>query len=559
MYPKFELEFGNIREMIIDSAEKNKEKILYYEKVNGDVIGHSHEELKEDVFALGTKLLNMGLKGKHIGIIGENTYRWIVSYLAIINGIGVAVPLDKELYEEQISDLLNKGDASALIFSKTFLSGMDIIKENCPQIDQYICMQDNKDGYASVDALIEEGKEVIKDDNSYLNQDIDIDELNVIMFTSGTTGANKGVMISQRNLLSNIKVASDLFRGYKSTFSVLPFHHAYENVCGILTPINIATTVYINDSLKYLADNMRKFKPEMSTMVPLFLETMDKSIDIQVEKMNIEKLYKYSIKASNLLRKVGIDLRRLMFKKVHDTFGGNFRTIVCGGALLRPELVKKFRDIGIQVINGFGITECTPLVSVNTVKNADDNSIGQIVPSCEVMILDPDENGIGEILVRGSNVMLGYYKDEESTEKSFYEDWFRTGDIGYKNGNSLYMTGRKKNLIVLSNGKNVHPEELEGYILKEMPYVQEAIVYTDINKKGSSIIIASVYLNDDYLQRNNIDDVENIIDMDLRKVNSILPSYKQIQKIYIRDEEFEKNTSKKIMRYKFLKEVSNIG
>ena len=548
-----------IRDIINNSNNKYKDAIAIQEKKNKKIVSYTYEQLRNDVYALGTKLIDMGLKDKHIAIVGENSYNWIVSYLAIITGVGVAVPLDKELDSEQISKLLEKGDASAVLFSKGFLSSIDEIIENS-KLEFAACLNDT-DKYTDVQTLINEGRQLINEGSTvYEDSIVNVNELNVIMFTSGTTGFNKGVMISQNNLLVNIEVACKAFGIYHKTVAVLPFHHIYENVCGMMAPIAMGMNIFINDSLKYLSKNLKLVKPEMEVMVPLFLETMEKSIRVELKRMNVEKVFENSIKVSNFLLKSGIDLRRLLFRKVHANFGGKLKAIVCGGAALKPELITFFGDIGITIHNGYGITECTPLISVNLNKKGDHFSVGKIFSSCQVKIDNKNEEGIGEILVKGPNVMMGYYKDDESNEKSFTNGWFRTGDYGSIDADkNLVICGRKKNLIVLSNGKNVHPEELEGYIYEMMPYVKESLVYIDKNKKGSEVISTYVYLDQDFSSGKSLEELESILKEDLKKVNKKLPSFKKIQHIYIKEEEFEKNSSKKIIRQKFLEEVSQIG
>lgn len=548
-----------IRDIINNSSNKYKDKIAIREKKNKKIVSYTYGQLRDDVYALGTKLIDMGLKDKHIAIVGENSYSWIVSYLAIITGVGVAVPLDKELDSEQISKLLEKGDASAVLFSKGFLSSIDEIIENS-KLEFAACLNDT-DKYTDVQTLINEGRQLINEGSTvYEDSIVNVNELNVIMFTSGTTGFNKGVMISQNNLLVNIEVACKAFGIYHKTVAVLPFHHIYENVCGMIAPITVGMTLFINDSLKYLSKDLKLAQPELEIMVPLFLETMEKSIRAQLKRMNLEKTFENSIKFSNFLLKFGIDLRRLLFRKVHANFGGKLKAIVCGGAALKPELITFFGDIGITIHNGYGITECTPLISVNLNKKGDHFSVGKIFSSCQVKIDNKNEEGIGEILVKGPNVMMGYYKDDESNEKSFTNGWFRTGDYGSIDADkNLVICGRKKNLIVLSNGKNVHPEELEGYIYEMMPYVKESLVYIDKNKKGSEVISTYVYLDQDFSSGKSLEELESILKEDLKKVNKKLPSFKKIQHIYIKEEEFEKNSSKKIIRQKFLEEVSQIG
>lgn len=548
-----------IRDIINNSSNKYKDKIAIREKKNKKIVSYTYGQLRDDVYALGTKLIDMGLKDKHIAIVGENSYSWIVSYLAIITGVGVAVPLDKELDSEQISKLLEKGDASAVLFSKGFLSSIDEIIENS-KLEFAACLNDT-DKYTDVQTLINEGRQLINEGSTvYEDSIVNVNELNVIMFTSGTTGFNKGVMISQNNLLVNIEQSCKAFGIYHKTVAVLPFHHIYENVCGMIAPITVGMTLFINDSLKYLSKDLKLAQPELEIMVPLFLETMEKSIRAQLKRMNLEKTFENSIKFSNFLLKFGIDLRRLLFRKVHANFGGKLKAIVCGGAALKPELITFFGDIGITIHNGYGITECTPLISVNLNKKGDHFSVGKIFSSCQVKIDNKNEEGIGEILVKGPNVMIGYYKDDESNEKSFTNGWFRTGDYGSIDADkNLVICGRKKNLIVLSNGKNVHPEELEGYIYEMMPYVKESLVYIDKNKKGSEVISTYVYLDQDFSSGKSLEELESILKEDLKKVNKKLPSFKKIQHIYIKEEEFEKNSSKKIIRQKFLEEVSQIG
>lgn len=549
----------SIRDIINNSNNKYKDAIAIQEKKNKKIVSYTYGQLRDDVYALGTKLIDMGLKDKHIAIVGENSYNWIVSYLAIITGVGVAVPLDKELDSEQISKLLEKGDASAVLFSKGFLSSIDEIIENS-KLEFAACLNDT-DKYTDVQTLINEGRQLINEGSTvYEDSIVNVNELNVIMFTSGTTGFNKGVMISQNNLLVNIEQSCKAFGIYHKTVAVLPFHHIYENVCGMIAPITVGMTLFINDSLKYLSKDLKLAQPELEIMVPLFLETMEKSIRAQLKRMNLEKTFENSIKFSNFLLKFGIDLRRLLFRKVHANFGGKLKAIVCGGAALKPELITFFGDIGITIHNGYGITECTPLISVNLNKKGDHFSVGKIFSSCEVKIDNKNEEGIGEILVKGPNVMIGYYKDDESNEKSFTNGWFRTGDYGSIDADkNLVICGRKKNLIVLSNGKNVHPEELEGYIYEMMPYVKESLVYIDKNKKGSEVISTYVYLDQDFSSGKSLEELESILKEDLKKVNKKLPSFKKIQHIYIKEEEFEKNSSKKIIRQKFLEEVSQIG
>lgn len=554
-------DFKNIKELLASACVKRKNKIAISEKINNEIVSYTVERLQRDVNALGTKLIDMGLKDKHIAIIGENSYRWAVSYLAVINGVGVAVPLDKELPKNSLVKLLSAGDVNVLIFSKMFSSMIKDIKSGYSGLETFICMDDNTDGYVTLNELIEAGEMLLTDGNEeYINSRIDENALSVIVFTSGTTGPNKGVMLSHHNLMTVVKMATEYFKEYKYTISVLPLHHIYENVCQLLSPINVGAIIFFNDSLKYLPNNLKIFKPEMTVMVPLFLETMYKQMIKEINKRGFMGVFNRAVKISNWLLKFKIDLRSCMFRHILGFFGGRLRTIVCGGAYLRPELVKNYREIGINVINGYGITECSPLISVNIGENLKDDSVGKIVQYNKVKINNPDKNGIGEILVKGDNVMLGYYKDNESTKNSLKDGWFNTGDLGYVDEyNNLFITGRKKNLIVLSNGKNVHPEELESYVIEVMKYVKEVVVYTSKNVGGGDMIVASIFLDNEFLQQYSDEEIRKIVDRDLAVVNSNLPGFKKIHHMFIRENEFEKTTSQKIIRDVFLKEVVKNG
>ena len=548
---------NDIRQIVKRSSGLYAGRIAFKElDRDKNVIKYTYEQLEHDMDALGTALLELGFAGYHVALLGENSYAWVVSYLAVVNGVGVAVPLDKELPGADVAKLLRKSDADAVICSQTYAPVIESILGECQNIKACIVMGEARPGFLSMGELIAKGEGLLQaGDQSYLDKPIDATALCEIIFTSGTTGANKGVMLSHHNIASVVYGMLQQIRANPVSLSVLPVSHSYECTCHVLGGIYSGCTLCFNDSLKHVMDNMRLFKPGMSLMVPLFLETMHRQIWKEAEKANLAGHLRYGIALSNVLRKVGIDLRRLYFKPVLEKFGGELRQIVCGGAPLRAELIKAFDDLGINVVNGYGITECAPVISTNCTAWKKLDSVGRVLPVCHVRIGEPDAYGNGEVLVKGDIVMLGYYHDEESTRASFTEDgYFKTGDLGRVDRRGfLYLNGRKKNLIVLSNGKNVCPEEIEEEVLGKIPYVSEIVVYSRAACAGIESIHADVYLDQEFAKSCTPASVWEKLNGDILRLNSRLPPYKRIQSFKISETEFEKTTTRKIKRHAVLK------
>lgn len=545
---------GDIKALLERAEDLYSDWIAFKELgPNKETYEYAYSRMVQDVNALGTKLLEMGLKGKHFALLGENSYAWVISYLAVVNGVGISIPLDKELVEDDITALLIKGDVDVIICSDAFAPDMEGIMEKCPKLKTCIIMNPQEyypDCYALED-LIESGSRVLEEGNrDYLDIMIDQDGMCEISFTSGTTGANKGVMLSHRNIMAVVYGAMHVIRAEGISFSVLPINHTYEKSCHILGGIYSGITICFNDSLKRVVENINVFKPDMTLMVPIFLESIYKNIWKESEKSGLANHLRYGIWFSNILRKFGIDKRRYFFKPILKRFGGNINQIICGGAPLRQEVAEGLSDLGIDVLNGFGITECAPLVACNMRTWNKHGSVGRIMPNCKVRIDDPDENGIGEIQVKGDNVMLGYYKDPVNTRKTFTEDgWFRTGDLGYIDRDQfLYINGREKNLIILSNGKNVCPEEIEDVIVGKIPYVQEAVVFAKPAIVGDDTISVCVYFEEDFLLENGLLSCGKRLNQDMKTVNRSLPVYKRVSKVLISESEFVKTTTKKIKR-----------
>lgn len=553
----YETDYIHTLRDLLERSEKKYGLDFAYKELDPERNLHSYTfvQLREDVDALGTSLLERGLLGKHFAIVGESSYSYVVSYMAVSMGLGVIVPLDKELSKEELLKLICKSDAEVLLYSELLSDDVEELKGSCPEVRTFIniSMYGTKMGSISILDLLQEGRSLINSgDRRYKTLPIDRNKMAAILFTSGTTGVHKGVMLSHENILTVIHSAFSMFRFSKVSFSVLPINHTYEFNLHVLGCLYGGITLCFNDSIKHVKDNLMIFQPGMTLMVPMIVESLYKNIWKEAEKNNLTKHLQYGIWFSNLIRKVGIDQRKLFFKPIMESLGGNLQTIVCGGAPLRPDIVKGFEDIGISVYNGYGITECAPLIATNcTMKNIA-GSVGFVIPDNLVRIADTDEDGIGEIQVQGDNVMMGYYKDPVSTRKTFTADgWFKTGDLGYLDRKgALYITGREKNLIILANGKNVHPEELEEYILDHLAYVKEVVVYAPLSPEGNEVMImAEAYVEDQFLIEKGVDEAKKILKEDISKLNHKLSVYKRIHDVELRECEFEKTTTKKIKRY----------
>lgn len=549
----------DIRELVIRASKLFTEKIAFKE-IGRDkqIIEYSYAQLEQDRNALGARMLDMGMEGTHIALISENMTAWVLSYLTVTCGVGVVVPLDKELMAENIAMLLKSSDSDAVICSENYLPMITSILDECPDIQSVIVMNPSKAylqkkknvRFFDLPTLITQGRKLLLQGNrAYQDKEIDPESMCEILFTSGTTGPNKGVMLSHKNLLADLYGFMHYIKVSPVSISVLPIHHSFESTCHMFGILYTGNTLCFNDSLKHMMENLVRFKPGMSLMVPLFLEAMHKRIWQEAKREHLDIHLKYGIWYSNFIRLFGIDCRRIFFKPIHDKFGGELRQIVCGGAPLRSDLIKKFDDIGINVINGYGITECAPVISTNASDWKKPGTVGKVLPGCKVRIANPDKTGNGEIQIAGDIVMMGYYKDEENTKTVFTDDgYFMTGDMGrLTRSNFLFITGRKKNLIILSNGKNICPEELEEAIANAIPYIKEVMVYAAAGSDQETIN-ADVFLDAQYIESSGIVDIQEQLNQDIRRLNNTLPVYKRINNVSIMEHEFEKTTTKKIKR-----------
>lgn len=542
-----------IKELINLAVKEAGNKIAFEYKNKKDIVKVTYKEFSEDINSLGTALSTINLLDSHIAVIGENSYNWITVYLTVLESNGVLVPVDKELTVKEIINVLRSSDSEALFYSSRYEKYINEIKKELPNIKYFIGFgeEEDKDNILSYKNFMEKGKKELEAGNNEFTsiEHTDTDTLKLLVYTSGTTDTPKGVMLTEHNLVSCVYYGLQVSTVYTKCLSVLPYHHTYEAVAGLLVALHKHVTICINDSLKNVLKNLQLFKPDYIYLVPAFAEVFYKNIWANAKKSGKDKGLKLLIKISNFLRKLGIDKRKKLFKSIHDAFGGNLRKIVVGGAPLRSELGDFFESIGICLVNGYGITECSPLVSANMDDFNDPSTVGVVLPCCDIKFENLTPDGDGEICVKGDIVMKGYYKDPERTARVLKDGWFNTEDYGrFNEKGQLVINGRKKNLIVLDNGKNIYPEEIESYI-QAIPYIAEVIVKGIKNEIGQETgLCAEVFLNKDKVEELGITDKEETLKKDIAEVTKELPVYKHISKIEIRETEFNKTTTNKIKR-----------
>ncbi len=525
----------------------------------------SYKQYAQDVRALGTALKNRGVNEKsRVAILAETRYEWYVTYMAVVNGLAVVVPLDKEQPPNEIVNLVNSAEVDVLFFSQSKKEAVDSIRGEIPSVQHYVGFDVPEEGESDVyfwDLLAEGEKQREAGDLSYDTLPIDPQAMQILLFTSGTTSTPKAVMLSHKNICKNLMgMCQMVYIGPDDVFlSVLPLHHTYECTCGYLCPLYRGCTVAVCEGLRYIVPNMQEAKPTMVLVVPLMMEAFHRGIMKKVKSdAKLEKKFMFGMKLTRGLRKVGIDLRRKIFDSVHENFGGNLRMLIAGGAAIAPELLKDMQDLGFNCLQGYGLTECAPILALNRTHYYNNRSAGLALPGVDIKILDPDENGIGEIAGRGDNVMLGYYKNEKATKDVIDEDgFFHTGDYGYLDKDQfVIITGRKANIIVTKNGKNVFPEEIE-FLLTQHPLIAEAVVSGQARKDGDTLIHAEIFPD-----RDSVDEdpglkgllltdarVKEKVNAVVKEVNQGLVHYKTVRTISLRDTEFPKTTAKKIIRH----------
>lgn len=540
-------QYSNNKAFII---KEKIEKKLKYKNI-------TYKEFKKEVKELGTGLIDMGFENKRIAIIGKNSYEWVLSYISILMGVGITVPLDKGLQKDEIILSLKRSKAEVIIFDEKLKEIIDEIKQNDEiNVKTFICMQ--KGNGLCLEDIKEKGKKkLLEGNNQFENHTINPDEMATIIFTSGTTSMSKAVVLTNRNIASNIYQmnCSETILSTDVNMAFLPLHHAFGSTAIILFLSHGATNVFC-DGLKYIQNNLKEYKVTTFVCVPLLLEAMYKKINKEIERQHKTTIVKIAKIISKILLKLHIDIRRKLFKDILNQLGGNIRFIVSGASAIDRKVAEGFNDFGILTVQGYGLTETSPVLIAENEKNIRYGSVGLPMPEIEIKIEDKNKQGIGEIVAKGPNIMKEYYEMPEETNKVLKDGWFYTGDLGYVDKDGfIFITGRKKNVIVLKNGKNVYPEELEQ-LIANLPYVEENMVYGK-EKDDDLVVSVKIVYNKKYMYTQDKDiseeEIKNIIWQDIKKINKTLPKYKYIKNLTITDEPMIKTTTQKIKRYEELK------
>ena len=562
------MKFTDLKDVLLKTGAVYGDRPAYIFKTEekGKFRTITHKEFRENINALGTTLIQMGLKDKRIALISENRYEWELSYLAVAAGVGVIVPLDKALPDNELESLILRSQVEAIIYSSKYDVIMKTLREKKnTNLKYFISMdlEENTQGIYAEKALVEKGKKLLTDGNkTYIDAKIDSEKMGIMLFTSGTTAMSKAVMLSHKNLVTNVM---DIIQRFDLTdedrfLSFLPLHHVFECTVGFLYPISIGGSIAFCEGVKHMAENIKEFEITAMISVPAVFDIIYRKVMKTIEKKgklaNLEK----GKKVSQFLLKMKIDLRKQLFKEVHESLGPKLKLVVTGGAALDPETEKGFNDLGFDVEQGYGLTETAPVIAAETPKCRRLGSIGKKFPSVEVKIDDPDEEGIGELMAKGPSIMLGYYENEEATKSALESDgWFHTGDLARidKDG-FIYISGRKKSVIVLNNGKNVFPEEIET-LLNKVEGIKETFVFEKKEDDGDvKVCVEIVYDKELIKELYNIEGEENIKEFlwdKVKEVNKLMPKYKYVREMVITEEPLIKTTTLKIKRHEELKKV----
>ena len=561
-------EFKDIKELIYNSAKTYANNIAFVVKhqegKNKTYENITYKMLLEQINALGTKLYSMGLKNKRIAILGRNRYEWALGHLTSLLGGIISVPLDKDLQVDELENSLIRRKADAIYFDEKYIEKIEEIKNrNNTNVKEYICMS-KLAGYDDIHTLKEEGQKLLEEGNKeYISAKIDENVMNILLFTSGTTSKSKAVMLSQKNIASNVYAMQRVedIKSTDSNLAFLPMHHIFGSTC-LIVMLACGVRTSFPDGLRYVAQNLKEYEVSLFVGVPLLVEAIYNKVVKEIDKQGKTKLIKNAIRVSNFLLKLHIDIRRKLFKPIIDQLGGKMRFVISGGAPLDPKIQKGFIDLGIDMVQGYGLTETSPVIAAENMYKSRTGSIGVPMENVTVEIVNKDDNGIGELRAKGPNVMIGYYENDEETNKVLKDGWFYTGDLGYidKDG-FIFITGRQKNMIVLKNGKKIFPEEIET-LVNRIDLVEECMVFgmpDEVDKNDVKLSVKVVYNKDEVKQKYgdiSFEEIRDIIwDRIKNEVNTTVPRYKHIMNMILTDKELIKTTTKKVKRNEELQEI----
>lgn len=558
---------SDLRQIVKESARKygDLNGFLFKDK-NGNIVGKTYNEFDQDIDRLGTALHNMRLKELRFAVIGENRYEWCVCYLAVTNGTGIVVPLDKYLPENEVESLIERGKVDVIFYSPSYQTMMELISKKNNRVKYYVCMEntvsDADPAFLTLPELLEKGKSFLEaGDRSFTDVEIDRTGMSVLLFTSGTTSLAKGVKLSHKNIASNVSAITSMIRVSTEDvhLSLLPLHHTFENTVGFLHMVHSGVKIAYCDGIKYIAQNLREYNVSILVAVPAVIETFYRRLMDGIRKSGKERLINVLIGASEFLRRLGIDLRRKLFRSVFEQFAPNLRLAVSGAAPLDPEVVNWFGKIGFNVLQGYGLTETSPVVAANNDFVNEPGTIGYPLHGIEVAILDPDENGMGEIITRGPNVMLGYYEDEAATNEVLSQDgWFRTGDLGLISEKGfITITGRAKSMIVFTNGKKAFPEEYE-ILLNNIPGVKDSFAWGNKAPDGDIQVCAKIVLDREVFEGVSEEQIFKRLNTAIREINKTLPKYKIIRYFIMTFTDLVKTTTLKTKRNVELEKVLEV-
>ena len=562
------MEFKDLKDMLKQTGEVYADRPAYMFKTEneGEFRTITHKEFRNEINALGTALIKMGLKDKRIAIISENRYEWELAYLAVATGTGIVVPLDKALPENEIESLILRSQVEAIFYSQKYNDVMNNLRNKKNTNLQYFIsmdLQENTNGIYAQKALVEKGKKLLSEGNrKFLDAKINAEQMGIMLFTSGTTAMSKAVMLSHKNIITNVMDIIQRFDLNETDrlLSFLPLHHVFECTVGFLYPMSIGACICFCEGVKHMADNIKEFKITAMISVPAVFDIIYRKVMKTIEKKGKIATLEKGKKISQLLLKLKIDLRKQIFKEVHESLGPDLKLVVTGGAALDPETEKGFNDLGFDVEQGYGLTETSPVIAAETPKCRRLGSIGKKFPSVEVKIENPDEDGIGELMAKGPSIMLGYYENEEATKSTLEPDgWLHTGDLARidKDG-FIYISGRKKSVIVLNNGKNVFPEEIEA-LLNKVEGIKESFVYEKKEDDGDVKVCTKIVYDKELIKElyniESEDEIREFLWNKVKEVNNLMPKYKYVKEMIITEEELVKTTTLKIKRHEEMKKI----